>query len=270
MTRPAARALRTVLSGRLRRVLQGVPLGEPLHPVLTDVVIGSWTSSFVLDLVGGRRSRRAARLLVGVGVLSAVPTMASGAADWLEIDEKGQRVGTVHALVNMVATTAYGASWMARRRGMHARGVVLGLVGATVATVGAGLGGYLVYRRATGVNRSIADTKPTEWTEVDAVPDSASPIGVEVAGGRVVLCRTRAGVFALGDTCSHQGAALHGGTVGEDCIRCPWHGSVFRLADGAVLEGPATSPQPRFEVRRDGGSTRIRFAREDGLDGRGP
>jgi nitrite reductase/ring-hydroxylating ferredoxin subunit len=30
-------------------------------------------------------------------------------------------------------------------------------------------------------------------------------------------------------------------------------GSVFRVADGAVVRGPATAPQPAFEVREAGG-----------------
>jgi nitrite reductase/ring-hydroxylating ferredoxin subunit len=50
---------------------------------------------------------------------------------------------------------------------------------------------------------------------------------------------------------------LHLGEVGErdgrKCLKCPWHGSVFRLEDGAVVNGPATAPQPVLDHRvRDG------------------
>src|SRR3954466_9333095 len=63
-------------------VVGGSWLGHPLHPVLTDLPIGFWTSAVVLDLFGGRSRRRAAQTLVGLGVLSAVPTALTGVADW--------------------------------------------------------------------------------------------------------------------------------------------------------------------------------------------
>ena len=37
----------------------------------------------------------------------------------------------------------------------------------------------------------------------------------------------------------------------------PWHGSVFRIADGSVARGPATAPQPAFEVREVGGAIQV-------------
>ena len=40
-------------------VLSGTWLGHPLHPALSDLPIGFWTSSFVLDLaVGGDAEQR--------------------------------------------------------------------------------------------------------------------------------------------------------------------------------------------------------------------
>jgi nitrite reductase/ring-hydroxylating ferredoxin subunit len=57
----------------------------------------------------------------------------------------------------------------------------------------------------------------------------------------------------LSNKCSHLSGPLSDGefTVesGQGCIVCPWHGSTFRLADGAVVHGPATSPQNHFEVQ---------------------
>ena len=35
----------------------------------------------------------------------------------------------------------------------------------------------------------------------------------------------------------------------EPCVVCPWHGSTYRLRDGAVRRGPATMPQPVLKVR---------------------
>ena len=62
--------------------LAGTWLGHPLHPVLTDVPIGFWTSAFVLDASHQAGVRRVSRFLIGAGVLSAVPTVVTGLADW--------------------------------------------------------------------------------------------------------------------------------------------------------------------------------------------
>src|SRR5439155_22637987 len=43
---------RVVRAGPLKDILSGTWLGHPLHPVLTDVPIGAWSSAFVLDLLG--------------------------------------------------------------------------------------------------------------------------------------------------------------------------------------------------------------------------
>ena len=46
---------------RARYVLDGVWFEAPLHPVLTDVPIGSWTAAIVfdgLDLVSGKKAMR--------------------------------------------------------------------------------------------------------------------------------------------------------------------------------------------------------------------
>jgi uncharacterized membrane protein len=131
-----------------RDLLRGAWLGHPLHPVLTDLPIGLWTSAVTLDLVGGRSARPAATRLVGLGLLSAGPTAWSGWADWTALDEPGQRVGVVHAITNGVAVALFASSWLARHRGAHGRGRTLGLAGATVLTVGGYLGGHLVAHRA--------------------------------------------------------------------------------------------------------------------------
>jgi len=40
--------------------LSGTWLGHPLHPPLTDIVVGSWTSALALDLFGGQSAEDAA------------------------------------------------------------------------------------------------------------------------------------------------------------------------------------------------------------------
>jgi uncharacterized membrane protein len=137
--------------GRLGSVLSGEWLGHALHPMLTDLPIGFWTSSWVLDVVGGKSSRTASRRLIGLGVAAALPTAASGAVEWNRIPTAGTgRVGVAHAIANTTALALYFASWRARHRGRHVRGVALAQFGALAATAGGHLGGHLAFALGVG------------------------------------------------------------------------------------------------------------------------
>jgi uncharacterized membrane protein len=140
----AAVADRVVPKGPVRDVLQGSWLGHPLHPLLTDLAIGFWTSASVLDLTG-RRGRWAADAMLVLGTVSALPTVAAGIADWTAMPRDKQRTGVVHAASNAVATALYTASIVARARGRRGRGVALQLAGTSAATLGGFLGGHLAF-----------------------------------------------------------------------------------------------------------------------------
>jgi nitrite reductase/ring-hydroxylating ferredoxin subunit/uncharacterized membrane protein len=252
---------RLLPTGVIRDALHGVWLGHPLHPVLTDLPIGAWTSAMVVDFLGGRRGARAARLLVGFGCLSALPTALAGAADWSRSERPDQRVGLVHAASNSAALVLYTWSWNARRKGRRGRGIMLGLGGATAATAGGYLGGHLVYRRALGANRSVGVTPPTEWTDAEARPSSSPDMElVRAAGDEILIAEGR--LTGISARCSHAGGPLGEGELtgggGERCVVCPWHGSTFRLDDGTVVHGPATNPQPAYDVRPDGDHRQVR------------
>jgi len=151
-SRPAVRAL-----------LLGGPAGHALHPVLTDLPMGTWMSAGVLDLLGGERARPAARLLVGVGVLSALPTAATGLAEWTHTDTRSGRVGAVHAAGSTIALGFYGLSWLARRREHHGRGAVLGLLGAAAISASGFLGGHLsLARNVASRDAAFADSLPAD------------------------------------------------------------------------------------------------------------
>ncbi len=142
-----------VSSGRARQVLSGEWLGHALHPLLTDFPLGCWIGAGLLDLAGGRASRRAAQRLVGLGVVFVAPTALSGLSDWTAAadDERVRRVGAAHASLNTIVGTLYAASWMLRRRQRHGAGVALGMLGASAAWVSGYLGGHLTLRRGVGV-----------------------------------------------------------------------------------------------------------------------
>lgn len=143
-------------------VLRGDWLGHALHPVLTDLVIGTWTSATVLDLVGGRESSAAAQRLVGTGLLAVGPTAWAGWAEWSEAGHREKRVGVVHAVTNAVAIGAYSASWLARRQGKHATGAKLGLAGAAVSGFGAYLGGHMTSARKVSSRHPVFEETPAE------------------------------------------------------------------------------------------------------------
>src|SRR5215218_3409711 len=84
-----------VRPGRTKDLLAGTWLGHPAHPMLTDLPIGAWTSALILDLVAGRQARRAADALVGVGVLTAVPTAMTGLSG-IRGSGSAVRAGPVH------------------------------------------------------------------------------------------------------------------------------------------------------------------------------
>jgi nitrite reductase/ring-hydroxylating ferredoxin subunit/uncharacterized membrane protein len=251
--------------GPVKDTLSGTQLGHALHPFLTDLPIGTWTSAAVLDLVGGPDARPAAERLIATGILAAVPTAASGLNDWADTtpaSDPVRRVGAVHAVANVTALALYTASFAARRRGRHGRGVALAFAGIGALTVGGHLGGHLSYAQAVGVDRTAFESGADEWTEVlDAAALGEGELRAAEADGRaVVLARVQGEVHALGDTCAHRGGSLSEGELVGDCVECPLHGSRFRLADGAVERGPSAYPQPVYDVRVQDGRIAVREA----------
>jgi len=251
---------RVVRPGKLKDLVSGTWLGHPLHPLLTDVPIGSWTSAFVLDLLGGEAAQGAADMLIGLGVVSAVPTAVTGLSELADVTEKGERsVGSAHAIGNVTAVALFGMSYALRRRGKRGPGTALSLAGAAVATASAYLGGHLVFRQVVGPSRALDGPLP-DWTPVLDAGDLAEgkPKRVTVGGGQIMLYKEGGRTYALINRCSHRGGPLHKGTVGHGRATCPWHLSVFSLEDGSVIQGPATAPQPTYEVREREGKVEIR------------
>ncbi len=250
----------TIPKGALKDALSGTWLGHPLHPMLTDLPIGCWTSAFVLDLVGGRRSRRASDTLVALGLVTALPTAASGLADWSDTIGEERRLGVAHAAGNTVAVVFYGLSLVSRRRGRRAKGVFLSVLGAGAATAGAYLGGHLAWRKGVNVSRHAWHEATEDWSDVAAEEELSDdgPLVVEVGDDSVLIVRQDGKLFAISDVCDHLGGPLHEGEIANGCVTCPWHASVFRLDDGSVVHGPATGPQPAYQVLRKGGRIWLR------------
>ncbi|WP_307857141.1 Rieske 2Fe-2S domain-containing protein [Pseudarthrobacter albicanus] len=247
----------------VRNILSGTPLGHPLHPVLTDLPIGAWGMAAVLDAVGGRASERAADILVAVGIGTAVPTAAAGLNDWSDTQGKPRRIGLVHAAANTTALCLYTSSAVARATEHRGLGKMLGLAGFGILMFSGFLGGHLSYSNAVNVNKTAGRRGPAEWTSVLAdhdLPDGGQ-VKADVAGVSVLLYRSGVAIQALDSVCSHMGGPLDEGKIADGCVTCPWHGSTFRLADGQIVRGPASSPQPVYETRLTDGRIEVRRKR---------
>ncbi len=245
----------------LKDALYGTWLGHPLHPAVTDVPIGCWTSSLILDIAG---MEKGADITLKVGTISALGAALTGVAQWHDLQnlEEPRRLGTLHAMLNITATALYAASWVLRARGARPAGIALSLTGYGLASISATLGGDLSYRLGIGVSRVAFDEPSPEWR--DALPASGLVDGaltrVEVEGEAIVLLKDGETILAASATCTHVGGPLDEGDRDGTCVTCPWHGSAFDLSDGRVIHGPATSPLHAYRTRVENGTVQVSAA----------
>jgi nitrite reductase/ring-hydroxylating ferredoxin subunit/uncharacterized membrane protein len=255
---------------KAKDILNGTWLGHPVHPILTDIPLGSWTTAAVFDVMeiatGKRSYRRGADVAITVGLVGALGAAVTGLTDWHDLQGRPKKVGMAHGILNGGATLLYATS-LALRRGRKTRGVAKGLafLGYAVTGLAAFLGGHLVYGEQIGVDHTAGDQYPEDFVPVISLDklEENRPTRVDADGVPVVLVRHGGTIHALAEKCSHLGGPLAEGTVEGECIRCPWHGSLFSLRDGENIEGPSAYRQPCFEARVHEGKVEVRIAREE-------
>lgn len=247
---------RAVKSPPVHNLLDGVWLGTPLHPLLTDVPVGAWTTALLLDtssaVTGDEQLAAAADRALAVGTLAAVPTAVTGLNDLRDLTGESRRIAMVHAVANVVGLSLATASLAYRHTGRRGFARGLSCLGFLTSSAAAHLGGKLSFELGVRVNHTMGQAVPKSFV---AVLDEAELQGeelrrVDVDGVPVLLARTQAGeVCALADTCTHMGGPLAYGSRQGDTVTCPWHGSRFDIRSGEVVEGPAVFVQPRLETR---------------------
>lgn len=251
----------------LQDFLNGSWLGHALHPVLTDVVVGGATVVVMFDILrvvfGVQGLEQPTTWVVGLTVLAALATIVTGLTDFKDTGKgsASRNVAGMHGLINIAGTLLFGVALALRLLDHNNWGALTFLVGYGVVSVGAFIGGHVVFKYGEMVNHNAfaRGKRAKEFTPVLAVAElpEATPTRAMLGATALVLVRRGDIVHALKESCSHAGGPLAQGTLRDGAIQCPWHQSVFRLRDGAVLHGPATSRQVRYQARIADGQVEV-------------
>lgn len=247
-----------------KTLLSGTWLRHPLHAVLTDVPVGAWLLTVVLDILwlispsGNAWAARGAEVTALIGTLAALAAVATGLADWSDTYGAERRTGLYHGAINSTATLIYIVSTVLRftsSSGDTTLAAILSFIGFATVSVGAYLGGTLVFDHGTQVNHTAWEHPPEDFEAVMPVAEATANklYRVTVGGVPVVLVKLGDKYAALAATCTHAGGPLDEGELQGDVVQCPWHGSRFNLRSGRAVTGPASVAAPRYDVRvRDG------------------
>jgi nitrite reductase/ring-hydroxylating ferredoxin subunit/uncharacterized membrane protein len=243
----------------LQDFLNGTWLGHSLHAVLVDVVVGGATAVLLLDVLrvffGVDGLEIATTWVVALVWLSGIGSIVTGLTDFKDTtpDTPTRDVTIFHGVINFFGNGGFAFSLMQRQAGQHDVGFWAFLAGYALISIGSYIGGHVVYKHGYGINHNAhaRGKRASDFTPVMAAADLAegTPVKAMLGSTAVMLVRRGEVVHALKDTCSHLGGPLSQGALDDDTITCPWHYSTFRLKDGSVVHGPATSRQPRYVAR---------------------
>jgi nitrite reductase/ring-hydroxylating ferredoxin subunit/uncharacterized membrane protein len=253
----------------IKTFVHGTWLGHPLHPVITDIPLGTWTLAVLFDIIyifnRTPTWSTAADLTIFIGVLAALGAAVTGYTDWNETIDRERRVGIAHGLTNTVVVVLYIISLVIRVSG-GGRGVaiVLALIGYVLVISAAYLGGEMIFSIGTGVNHHAWQQAPEKFTRVMLEGQLHDGVLVRGMAGDTPILLYKKGekVCAISETCSHAGGPLSEGEIIGNLVQCPWHASHFDLCTGLVRGGPATISQVRYETRVQNGQIEVRRSQD--------
>jgi nitrite reductase/ring-hydroxylating ferredoxin subunit/uncharacterized membrane protein len=244
---------------RIKDLLNGTWLGHALHPVFTDIPIGAWSGTMLLDLTWlNNESEGVARgsdITMALGILGATAAAVTGATDWSDLEGTDRRVGLMHGLLNSGILLINIGSLAMRLSGRRRAGIALSTTGYLTSLLSAYLGGELSFAKGIGVNHNAWEGGSDDYVAVLDVEDlvDGKLTRVDAAGIPAVLLKQGTAIYAIGAVCTHLAGPLDEGSCENGIVTCPWHGSRFRMSDGSVVNGPAVYAEPTFAVRvRDG------------------
>jgi nitrite reductase/ring-hydroxylating ferredoxin subunit len=204
----------------------------------------------------------AATWITGLALLAALGAFVSGLTDFKDTALGDERnLAGMHGIINIVGTVFLAISSFARLADGHDLAFWMLLIGYLVLSVGAFIGGHVVFKFGVMINHNDFPTskRAKEFTAVLPAADlpEGQPTKAMLGNTALVLVRRGDVVNALRETCSHAGGPLSQGEVRGDVIICPWHYSNFRLTDGAVRHGPSTHRQPAYAARINEGQVEV-------------
>lgn len=85
----------------------------------------------------------------------------------------------------------------------------------------------------------------------------------DLGDSKVLLVKQNGKISALGTKCTHYGAPLVTGVVGEGRIRCPWHGACFNIETGDIEDFPGLDSIPCYQVRVEEGQVIVRAKKSE-------
>ena len=255
---PAGRPLKNLAHGTSL-------LRHPLHPALTDAPLGAWLVGVILDYLAlgwHLVPVQAGDIALLVGTIAALGAVLTGYTDFHETYGLERRWGLLHGLLMTTVFIAEVVSLLLRWAGLHPAGVVIATLAVLLAMAGMYLGGHLTFGFGTMVDRHAFSEGPSdEFVSVGASEDfpENSLKRVDAGGMPALVIRLDGKLCAIAAVCSHAGGPLDEGELSGRTVTCPWHGSQFDVCSGAVRSGPATFPQPAFEVRERAGEVQLKL-----------
>ncbi len=253
---------------------------HPLHPILIPFPLAFFTGTLLFDVLGYVSGNatfwQTGYYLQIAGVAFALLAAVPGIIDYVYTvppKSSAQKRASLHGLLNVTNVVLHLGVWFYRRQTDDMPLLVLLLEGAgmVLLLVAGWMGGTLVYRNQIGVDQRYANAG--KWNEayfdnesgkisvatVDELKENSMKL-LHVNGKRIVLARTENGYVAFDDRCPHKGGSLAGGSIMCGTVQCPWHGSQFSVADGAVTAGPAKEKIKVYDVTISGNDVFIDIA----------
>jgi 3-phenylpropionate/trans-cinnamate dioxygenase ferredoxin subunit len=101
---------------------------------------------------------------------------------------------------------------------------------------------------------------PTRVAALDQLPETGS-LPLQVEGHDLLLVRSRAGLFAIENMCSHAYSRLEAGAVRGVHIFCPLHGMRIDMRNGCPSGTLTDKPVKVWHVEVAGDDVLVDFAR---------
>lgn len=100
----------------------------------------------------------------------------------------------------------------------------------------------------------------------DDIPENGmKEVDIGWENEKVLLVKQKGTIYAVGTKCSHYGAPLVKGSLGDGRVRCPWHGACFNITSGDIEDFPGMDSLPCYKVTIQEDDSVLVQARKDEL-----